>query len=263
MDGASRAPRREKSRHLLDHRFELELPLIDKAALDGLPLKEYTHLLMVDGQYDDISADALARVKSWVADGGTVVASKGAAQWADGLLKIDIQDDNSEDADGESDSHSDTDSEMPRKEDRRAYGDYDDERAAQRIAGAIFQVGLDLTHPLGYGYRAETLSVFRNGTLVLPLSENPYDVAVYSESPLLSGYTSAENLSRVSGSAALTATRLGDGAVIRFADNPNFRAFWYGTEKLLSQCSVLLPAHQGDQRAKHLGGKGRVGGFRN
>ena len=57
-------------------------------------------------------------------------------------------------------------------------------------------------------------------------------MAVYSESPLVSGYASAENVSRISGSAAMTATRLGEGAVVLFADDPNFRAFWYGTEKL-------------------------------
>jgi hypothetical protein len=40
-----------------------------------------------------------------------------------------------------------------------------------------------------------------------------------------------ENLKRISDSAALIAERVGDGAIISFVDNPNFRAFWTGTSK--------------------------------
>ena len=63
--------------------------------------------------------------------------------------------------------------------------------------------------------------------------ENPYaSVITYATPPLLSGYTSAENQAALEGSAALIAERRGDGSVILFADDPNFRGIWYGTNKL-------------------------------
>ena len=34
------------------------------------------------------------------------------------------------------------------------------------------------------------------------------------------------------GTPALIAERSGAGSVILFADNPNFRGYWYGTNKL-------------------------------
>nr|MDJ0906823.1 hypothetical protein [Woeseiaceae bacterium] len=43
---------------------------------------------------------------------------------------------------------------------------------------------------------------------------------------------SAENRDELAGTPALIAERSGDGAVILFADNPNFRGYWYGTNKL-------------------------------
>ena len=57
--------------------------------------------------------------------------------------------------------------------------------------------------------------------------DNPFGIVVrYADTPLASGYASATNLERLSGKGA--------GAVILFADNPNFRAYWLGTKRLFS-----------------------------
>ena len=54
----------------------------------------------------------------------------------------------------------------------------------------------------------------------------------YTDTPLLSGYISDENLATLKGSGAIHVNRLGRGRVISMIDNPNFRAFWWGTHKL-------------------------------
>ena len=65
-------------------------------------------------------------------------------------------------------------------------------------------------------------------------SADPYaTVAVYAPEPLLSGYISKANLEPLAGSAAVVAERFGRGAVICILDDPNFRGFWFGTNKLL------------------------------
>jgi len=48
----------------------------------------------------------------------------------------------------------------------------------------------------------------------------------------LSGYISSRRLAELKGTSALIARRSGSGSIILFADNPNFRAFWYGTNGL-------------------------------
>ena len=116
------------------------------------------------------------------------------------------------------------------------------ERNRRRISGAIFQVELDRTHPLGFGHAAAELPVFRRDTRLMELDPDPYaNVARYTESPLLSGYASPENQERIAGTAAVIARRLGRGTVILLADNPNFRGFWYGTNKLYA--NALFFAH--------------------
>jgi hypothetical protein len=48
----------------------------------------------------------------------------------------------------------------------------------------------------------------------------------------MSGYVHPDSEAHLAGTASLIATGRGGGRVICFADNPNFRAFWYGTNRL-------------------------------
>ena len=103
----------------------------------------------------------------------------------------------------------------------------------QRIGGAIFEVELDNTHPIGYGYNKKA-PVFRRGDTFFDLSKSSAaNVARYTNTPLLSGYISEEKLMEIKDTASIIAKRQGSGHVVLFADNPSFRAFWYGSNGLL------------------------------
>ncbi|MGB0949677.1 MAG: zinc carboxypeptidase, partial [Marinirhabdus sp.] len=105
---------------------------------------------------------------------------------------------------------------------------------AKVIGGAIFETTLDRTHPIAFGYKNSTLPVFRNSTLFLEKDDQSYNNPVrYTTSPLLSGYVSGGNLELLKNTSAFKTSGLGRGQVIYFTDNTNFRAFWYGTNKLL------------------------------
>ena len=71
--------------------------------------------------------------------------------------------------------------------------------------------------------------------LCLEIGKNPYATPmVYTSNPLLSGYSSTKNLESLKNSAGIIINGIGSGKVICMVDNPNFRAFWYGTNKLLA-----------------------------
>jgi len=80
----------------------------------------------------------------------------------------------------------------------------------------------------------------------------------------MAGYISKQNLKAVGGSAAAVVTRLGRGRVISLSDNPNFRAFWYGTNKLFLNAiffghiiesgateSIGVPTEEVDEALEH------------
>ena len=66
-------------------------------------------------------------------------------------------------------------------------------------------------------------------------SKNPYATPlVYTDAPLMSGYVNQKNRKQMANSAGIVVSGKGSGVVINIADNPAFRAFWYGTAKILA-----------------------------
>jgi len=102
------------------------------------------------------------------------------------------------------------------------------------IGGAIFEAKQDRSHPINFGYTDEKLSLFRNTTLFVKPDSTSYKNPIqYTKSPLQAGYISKINLKELSESRPFVHQNSGSGEVILFTDNTNFRAFWYGTNKLL------------------------------
>jgi len=74
----------------------------------------------------------------------------------------------------------------------------------------------------------------------LEASDNAYSTPVrYSETPLLAGFIGEQRQAEMSGQPALIAERKGAGLVVRFANNPLFRGFWRGTERLFNNALYM------------------------
>lgn len=206
--------------HLLDHRMKMPVTLVRTDRLSRLDLTRYTHIILVGGRGADFPKSKVDDVKRWVTAGGTIVASRHGAQWvAKNILK-----------DGKKKDEKKTDGDKP---ERLAYADKGQKDAEHVIGGALFESDLDITHPMGFGFSRRMVASNRNTSFKLPVPKDPYaQVAVYTDSPLLSGYASDKRLEELKGTPMMTAERMGRGAVVLFADNPNFRATYLGTEKL-------------------------------
>ncbi len=200
--------------HLMNERFGMPVSLVDADGFAGLDLHRYTTLVMAMGRYD-LNTEDVNRLKEWVRQGGTLIAWKHAARW---LIEQDLIDESVKATPPDT-------TDLP-------YAQVSPTQGAQRIGGAIFAAALDTTHPLAFGY-GETTPLFRNHEIFFEPSATPgATVARYTSTPLLSGYIAPKRLAELANTAALIARRQGDGAVVLFADNPNFRAFWYGTNGL-------------------------------
>ncbi|GIV60926.1 MAG: peptidase M14 [Rhodothermaceae bacterium] len=200
--------------HLLTERFRIPVTLLDADRVARADLNRYNTLILAGGSYDALPGET---VKAWVRGGGRLIALGSAAGW---VLR----------------------QELARLEEKPfnldsllrglPYDRLDEARGAQVIGGTIFEVVLDTTHPLAFGL-GPTLPVFRDhSTFYRPAEEPGTNVGVYAEAPVLSGYISRERLAQASGSAAVVARRYGRGRVVLIMDNPNFRAFWWGSNRL-------------------------------
>ncbi|PZX58315.1 zinc carboxypeptidase [Algoriphagus ratkowskyi] len=204
--------------HLLDQRYEMAITLLPMDRISGSTLNRYNVILMPDGGYNSLGKSGAATLKSWISGGGTLLAKGGAIQF---LNQNEIG--NFKFREGAK-----SDSAL-----QKSYGDYENERGARVTGGAIFNAKLDLTHPIGYGYINSEIHTFRNDNLFMEPSNNPYaNPLVYTDKPLASGYFHPSNLSGIQNGSVIQIAGVGAGRVVAFADNMNFRAFWFGTNKL-------------------------------
>jgi len=105
---------------------------------------------------------------------------------------------------------------------------------AQVIGGAIFNTKLDKSHPINFGIKSNYLPTFRNNTIFMKPDKNSFNNPItYSSNPLMSGYISEENISLLKNSVPFKVIRSGKGKILLMTDNTNFRAFWFGTNRIL------------------------------
>jgi hypothetical protein len=206
--------------HLLDQRYEMPLSMLETDDFNQSDFKRYSNIVLVSGSYSGINASTIEKLKNWVREGGVLTLIGSAAKWAsqNGLTSIKYN------TTLQKDSLS-----------FRPYEKLEADREAKQINGVIFEAEIDVTHPLAYGYRKNTVPIFKGNSDFIEKPKNAYSAPLhYTEKPLLSGYIHAETLKKTKNSVGIVVNTYGQGRIIAFADNPNFRAFWHGTNKFFA-----------------------------
>jgi len=211
----------------LDHRLSMATTIVESERLAGVDLSTFTHVILPNGDYGKMDPLLLERLRDWALAGGIVVAVGGGARWVESMcfeaqpelcaLPVPAA----------------AEEEEPEIPEPRPYRSLDDDIARKTIGGAIVETILDTTHPLAFGFPRTHLPIMRVGTTVLEASGNAYATPVrYSKEPLLAGYVGAERLGEFAGGPAVIAERRGNGLIVRFANDPLFRGYWRGSERL-------------------------------
>lgn len=202
--------------HLLDQRFHIPLTKIDVSYFNSINLEDYTHIVVPNSNADALSDSGKVKLKTWIKNGGTLIAFRNTLKWLknDDFIPLNFK------------SNKLTAKNL-RFEDRNNF------KGAQVTGGAIFEASLDRSHPIAFGYKNDKIALFRNTNVYLEPDSQSYNNPIqYTSKPLLSGYISEENLELLKSSVPFQHYDSGRGSVNVFTDNTNFRAFWYGTNKL-------------------------------
>ncbi|MDR1645634.1 MAG: peptidase M14 [Tannerellaceae bacterium] len=207
---------------LLNQRFQIAPTLIDYTTLPGVDMDKYNVLVMAGGSPSRaLSQTVTDNLKRWVEKGGTLIATGSAYTWTNKVSLTDLK------------TYPTPKDNAPGLTAYRSYASRSGANAGHGVEGVILNCRLDLTHPLGWGYSQEEIAVFRTGALAFQPAPNPYASPLsYLEQPYLSGCISGANLQRIAGSPAVVTESYGKGRVIVFADDPNFRMYWYGMSKV-------------------------------
>lgn len=206
--------------HLLDQRFGIPVTKIESDDIARTDLSKFNVIIMVDGSYMAVGAGGIANLKTWLQQGNVLIPHLRAAKWCadNGLANLVVRATNPDYA----------------ANTRLAYGGLSEDLGSKGVAGAIFTTQVDLSHPLLFGYHRDKVPVFRRGTLCFEPAKNVYATPmIYSSQPLLSGYAHPNALKTIPGSAAAVVCGLKSGRTICLADNPSFRAYWFGGNRIL------------------------------
>ncbi|HUW92434.1 MAG TPA: M14 family metallopeptidase [Bacteroidales bacterium] len=203
--------------YLMDLRYGMPVTMMPASRLMTANLSRYNVIIIAGNP--SMSSLAVEQIRDWNRSGGTLIAYKGGNKWVanNKFAEISFIDQAT----------------LPAGIERR-YTDRANDRNLHTISGSIFETKLDLTHPMCYGYIKPLMPVFKSESTAVRKTENLYNNPVtYTEKPLLSGYSSPENIARIKNSAFVS-IHSGSGRVISIYDDTNFRVIWYGTSKIFA-----------------------------
>ena len=206
--------------HLFDTRYKIPITKIDIKNLNRANLLEYSHIILPS--YSGKNID-IKKIENYLKNGGNLIAYRSSINWLkeNKIINIDFL---------KNDKYASNVS----FEDRGKF------TGSQVIGGTIFNTKIDKSHPINFGIINDNLPTFKNNTIFMKPEKNSFNNPIqYSKNALLSGYISDDNLELLKKSVPFKIKRYFSGKIFLFADNTNFRAFWYGTNRLLMNTIYL------------------------
>ncbi|MCF6301407.1 MAG: hypothetical protein L3J52_09880, partial [Proteobacteria bacterium] len=218
--------------HLFDTQVYLPLTRTKISAINRVDFSSYSHIILPSGNYNNKLNDKITEsLNLWVKNGGTLIGLQKGAKWIEEKIQ---KPDASKKENAKKDKTKKDKSDPEKTTEYKAYADYDKDKAKKILGGAIIAANADLSHPLAFGMNQKQQYVLMKGTTVLTPSDNPYGSPLkITKQVRAAGYVSDHWQEKLSEAPLVIAERSGKGLIIKFGFNPNFRAFWLGTQKWL------------------------------
>ncbi|MEP1141839.1 MAG: M14 family metallopeptidase, partial [Balneola sp.] len=223
---------------LFDQWTEFGIDRVRSGSVGGINLNDYDVIILpggfgLNGIFNDNSRD---RLKDWVRNGGTLVATEGATSWLtksqSGITSAELF---------EVDDDKDEDKIDPAGYTR--YKDQEDSSGLKRIPGSAFKAMIDNSHPLAFGMKDKLYSLKFSTNALKPdpaFSTVGYYMKDVDE-VLASGYASMENKEKAAGKAFAAVQEMGSGNVVFLMDNTQYRMFWVGPARMMQNAVMLVP----------------------
>ncbi len=231
--------------YLFDRAYGIPYSVIPLDQLTESALARYTVLVFPDDEAGGrayaaaLDSARVATLRHWIDKGGVFVGLGGGGFFADadvsGLSTVAEAPSPDDDA-----GMSDEEKEKVEKERKlETSAERERRRRTEELPGTIFRVRVDPQHPLGFGYSGEA-RVLKISDRALELGPPGTNVAWFTRSPKVSGYASPETADRLTDRPFLVDQPRGRGHVVMYVEDPNFRLFWYGLNRMFLNSVFFL-----------------------
>ncbi|MFD1615066.1 M14 metallopeptidase family protein [Gelatiniphilus marinus] len=215
--------------HFFEQQLHYPVTSINTENFAGLNLNPFNVLIIPSGNYGSIlNQSGLEKLKSWVAQGGKVIAIGNALKtFADKKgFKLKNKQTNPKDKDSIN---------------LIPYANREREAIKNLISGAVFKTKVDNTHPLAFGYNKSYYSLKLGSNSYKLLGDNNFNVAYLSDNTTqVSGFVGSHTLKKLNNSLIFGEARIGKGSMIYMADNVMFRSFWENGKLFLTNAIFFV-----------------------
>jgi hypothetical protein len=242
------------TRYTLERRFGQPVTAVRVGSLGRVDLTRVDVLVLPSGTYT-IAGDGLRRIKDWITAGGTLITIAEASRWA-ARANVGLLSTSTELKGGKPEGDPTVDKAGDKgetKEGSASAGPIDFEKAIQPereppdgTPGALLRVTLDPEHWLSSGTDGEIQAMVEGQRIFTPLKlDKGRNVGIYGKGDALvaSGLVWSDARTQYASKPYLMDQPLGEGHVIAFAEDPNYRAFTEATSLLFINAVLLGPAH--------------------
>jgi hypothetical protein len=218
--------------HLFDQQLNYPISLINADDVKNVNWKNIDVLIVPNGRYKFLSdKDASADIKDWVRQGGKIIAIENAVnqmasgEWGIKLKKTDEEKDKKEE-------------QKPSYADLKQFAESEHDGIKSFIAGAIYKVDMDTTHPLSFGIGNNYFTLRQDDNVYEFLKEG-WNVGVIKKENYVAGFVGSKIKEKIKDAVLIGEQPSGSGDIIYLADNPVFRSFWESGKLLLSNAVFL------------------------
>ena len=205
------------------HFFEQELryPLTHLNIKDfkRVSLDKFDVLIIPDGYYGSIGNESnLDKIESWMYKGGNIIAFEDAIKIFSNKEGFSLKTKKIKEVEKEEVN----------------FEDISRNNIQNYLAGAIFKVKIDETHPLAFGYNKEYYSL-KTSTSTYELLDNGYNVGkIENLKNNVLGFVGDKIKTKLKNSLVFGHERIGRGNIVYFVDNVMFRSFWENGKMFLA-----------------------------
>jgi hypothetical protein len=213
---------------------ELDYPVtqIDTEDIGYIDLDKYHVLVLPAGYYGEaLDESTLEELTDWVSNGGRIIAIDRAINTFAGKDRFSIKRKVNKDETSEEEKEANA---------LTSYAERNKKYDAYRLPGAIFELKLDHTHPLAFGYGQKYFTLKNNSTSLAYLDGGWNVGTIASAESHISGVAGDKVKEQLAKSLVFGVENKGGGAMIYMADNPLFRAFWENGKLLVANALFFV-----------------------
>ncbi|ODS82084.1 MAG: zinc carboxypeptidase [Cytophagaceae bacterium SCN 52-12] len=199
--------------HFFDQEIGYPLIVLNKDNFEPSYLDQVDVLVLADGNYASLLTDErMSQLTGWISKGGKLIVMERALEAFAGRKGFFLKR-----KPGEKRETADL---------LKPYADKSRESIRSESLGGIFEVTLDTTHPIGYGYAGRSYYSSVRSVYDLEYLTEGWNVGYLNSNAYRGGFVGEKAKTRLKNTLIIGVQEIGKGKIIYMADNPLFRGFW-------------------------------------